>query len=296
MAPNARDHFRLAEGFPGERLTLLPQKTVSDLRRHPIACQLYPTRIGFFPAAVGHFMERPSGIDDFVVLLVLKGAGRLQLDGQRAELRSLDCTWLPPGQPHRYEADAQQAWTLAWAHLRGEQAEAYLRQIGPPGTALALGQSELARDRFETLYAAVRAEAHPAQPLCLHAALANWLAGLARNRCSQEPATNTGTRRLQTLRRFLRENLHRRINLAEMAAVAGCTPNHLSALFRREIQDSPASYFLHLKMARACELLRGTDLSVAEIADALGFDDAFYFSRCFRRCYHTSPSRYRKAQ
>lgn len=287
---------RLAEGFPGERLTLLPSKTVGELARHPIASQLYPVRIGFFPQAESHFMERGDGIDEWIVLVAFQGAGVVSCEDQEASLVAPACIWLPAGKRHRYEADLQNPWSLAWVHLKGRQAEAYLDQLGPPASALDLKQSERVRDRFETLFTFVRAEPEPSTLFSLHTALAHWLAGLAQNHSTQTQHPSPAADRLARVRRYLREHLHRRIDLTEMARIAGCTPNHLSALFRNELHDTPASYFLHLKMAHACEQLRQSDATIAAIAEGLGFEDAFYFSRCFRRCYGLSPSEYRKAR
>lgn len=68
--------------------------------------------------------------------------------------------------------------------------------------------------------------------------------------------------------------------------------------FQRRWKESmgitPARYALGLRLQEACRLLIETSNSIAEIACACGFDDEFYFSRCFRRQLGSPPRTYRK--
>jgi len=48
-------------------------------------------------------------------------------------------------------------------------------------------------------------------------------------------------------------------------------------------------------MEHACFLLEQTSLSMAEIAYQVGYDDALYFSRVFRKVLGLAPSTYRKS-
>ena len=68
---------------------------------------------------------------------------------------------------------------------------------------------------------------------------------------------------------------------------------HYSDLFRRQTGYPPKDHFLRLKIQRACQLLDTTELRVVEVAEALGWSDAFYFSRCFRKIIGISPRAYR---
>jgi transcriptional regulator GlxA family with amidase domain len=68
--------------------------------------------------------------------------------------------------------------------------------------------------------------------------------------------------------------------------------------FQRRWNESmgmtPARYALGLKFQEACRLLIETSDSISEVANACGFDDEFYFSRCFRRQFGSPPRTYRK--
>jgi len=53
-------------------------------------------------------------------------------------------------------------------------------------------------------------------------------------------------------------------------------------------------YFIRLRLHRACQLLDTTELSIAQIAARVGYDDSFYFSRHFKAVHGMTPSQYRK--
>jgi len=58
---------------------------------------------------------------------------------------------------------------------------------------------------------------------------------------------------------------------------------------------SPIDYFIRLKIHFACQLLTQTDLKIKEIADRIGYDDPYYFSRLFKQVTGQSPKVYKKS-
>ncbi|WMT41430.1 helix-turn-helix transcriptional regulator [Paenibacillus sp. D2_2] len=75
--------------------------------------------------------------------------------------------------------------------------------------------------------------------------------------------------------------------------------HHISVSTLRRIVHEHSGYplneFIHrLKIAEAKNLLLNTEMSVKELAEALGYQDMFYFSRVFKRVTGISPSGYRK--
>lgn len=91
----------------------------------------------------------------------------------------------------------------------------------------------------------------------------------------------------------LRATTPRRTSVEELAAMVGLRPTQLGTLFRRQIGTSPLRYQSDLRMARARELLDSTHLSVAEVADACGYEDPLYFSRQFSKTHAQSPTAFR---
>lgn len=79
-----------------------------------------------------------------------------------------------------------------------------------------------------------------------------------------------------------------------MAERCRCTPAHLTRQFRRYFNTTPYRMLLELRMRRARHLLEREELSVKEIASAVGYPNALNFSTEFRRRTGMSPREYRR--
>jgi transcriptional regulator GlxA family with amidase domain len=75
----------------------------------------------------------------------------------------------------------------------------------------------------------------------------------------------------------------------KLVAISGFSPSTLNRAFRRAVGLPPSAYHLRLRIRKAADMLRTTDMSVTEIAGRTGFDDANYFARVFRKTMGISP-------
>ncbi|MFP6851481.1 MAG: GlxA family transcriptional regulator [Pseudomonas sp.] len=76
-----------------------------------------------------------------------------------------------------------------------------------------------------------------------------------------------------------------------LAGRVGVTVRQLERLFRHHLSSTPSAFYLALRLDKARQLLRQSDLSVLDVALACGFDSASYFSRGYRKRFAISPSR-----
>jgi AraC-like DNA-binding protein len=86
------------------------------------------------------------------------------------------------------------------------------------------------------------------------------------------------------------------ITLEEWARAVGLHPTYFRRILKRETGLSPMEWLNQRRLQMARQYLAGTRKSVAEIAQACGFQDQFYFSRVFRRHFGQSPLQYRKGE
>jgi AraC family transcriptional regulator of arabinose operon len=93
----------------------------------------------------------------------------------------------------------------------------------------------------------------------------------------------------------LTEHFREPFHLPALARRCGLSVSRFSHLFRSQLGQTPGQFLERQRLAHAVDLLRRTPLGVAEIADACGFEDPFYFTNRFRRHYGKSPSRFRLA-
>lgn len=92
---------------------------------------------------------------------------------------------------------------------------------------------------------------------------------------------------------YMREHLDRSLQVATLAALVNVSPSHYFGLFKRWTGSAPIDYFVGLRMQQARHLLDTTELSIKEVAIALGYQDPFYFSRVFKSVNRLAPSEYR---
>jgi AraC family transcriptional regulator len=100
--------------------------------------------------------------------------------------------------------------------------------------------------------------------------------------------------RLRRLADLIEINLDGDLSLEAMAAEVGLSPLYLIRAFKHAFREPPHRYILHRRIERAMDLLRTTDMSVAEVALAAGFSSQSHLSNRFRRVIGVSPAAYRK--
>lgn len=283
----------LAAGFPGERAWILSPDVAREAAAAPVTRDLLVTHCGWYPRARNHGRSRPDGTDAVVLIVCVAARGWYSdAHGQRA-VAAGQALILPSGVPHSYGASTEDPWTIAWMHATGPLVRSFEESLpdeGRRGVVVdmhdpvkvqglmrALMETASVDDRLPTVMRASGAAGHVLSDL-----LADLSAG--------------PPRRQQPVRRVLchlRMHLDKPVTLAELAAVAGFSTSHFSALFREATGDSVGNYIKRLRIARGCELLVTTALPIGVIAQMVGYDDPLYFSRQFRNVRGCSPSAFR---
>jgi transcriptional regulator GlxA family with amidase domain len=82
--------------------------------------------------------------------------------------------------------------------------------------------------------------------------------------------------------------------VTQLARRAGASRSILAARFTHALGVSPMRYLLHWRLQLAADLLRGTRLGVAIIAQRVGYESEFAFSRAFKRHVGASPAAWRE--
>jgi two-component system response regulator YesN len=97
---------------------------------------------------------------------------------------------------------------------------------------------------------------------------------------------------VRKVQEYIKANLDKRLSLSDVATVFGFSENYLSSLFNKYGDMGFVEYTTEVKMDKAKEMLRLGTYKVYEIAGALGFDNAFYFSKVFKKHEGLSPRDY----
>lgn len=110
----------------------------------------------------------------------------------------------------------------------------------------------------------------------------------------EDDPTERKARIVEQVQNYIRTHLSDRLSLNDVAAVFNFSPNYLSQLFAKYGDSGFVGYVTEMRIAAAKELLEQGDLKIYEIADRLGFESAFYFSKVFKKVTGYSPREYQQ--
>lgn len=115
---------------------------------------------------------------------------------------------------------------------------------------------------------------------------------VARQYRQEKPAEEEGNLS-ERIVRYMSEHTDA-VTLKDIAGHFSYHPNYISSLLHRELGKTFSEILLELRMERADILLKGTNLSIEEIALMLGYSNSSNFYKAFREYYHTSPREYER--
>jgi len=281
-----------------------------------------PSRIDFDRRKYGHDLlidaacirEMPTFVTDgrphvlgfHDILLVTQGRGHLLLDGERQDAAPGIVLFSLPGQVREWRitgrldgacvffAEAFVADTFSDAHFLDRFS--YFRP-GRPSGALHLAPAE--RREFMRCFAAMQheiARRRKDASQSLRAGLYQALVLLDRWYVAQhgESGDAPSNRFVGRFLRLVDRDFARRHRVGDYAARLGVSPGHLNVLCRVHARRSAGASIRARLVAEARKLLLHSELTAAEIGQRLGFDDAAYFARFFRRETGVAPGEFRR--
>ncbi|GIO16314.1 transcriptional regulator [Cohnella xylanilytica] len=289
------EHPRMMDGFEEQILFVLSDYMAGELARSKLTRGLHVRDIGYFPRARYHYRERPEGSDAHILIYCADGEGWVEIDGRRAIVKEGSLAVVPANVPHRYGASAESPWSIYWLHLHGELAADYLALYGLGQGVVKLPASAYSAwaDSFERCCRLLSDKPYSLPAQTLVSQTVGLLLGTVGMSAVSSPRDRKREQDLERAIRYMNDRLTETVSLSELAACSGVSRQHLVHLFKKETGFPPIEYFLRLKMQKAGQLLSLTDLTVKEIAAAVGVGDPYYFSRLFKKLMGVSPAHYR---
>lgn len=257
---------------------------------------LYLQEAGHFLSGANYYTVRKD-LDSYLIKLTLSGQGILEYGGEVYPQTPGSFFWIDcRAQQHYYTDPAVGHWDVLWLHFNGVTAAAYyqafLSQTHGRVSAL-LPVDNTVSERMSALLALSAADANePGRDLDASALLTSVLCELIRFSAPErlQPVPPL----LRQVRQSLHEHYAQKLTLDQLAAQYNVSKYHLQRSFRRSFGLSPGEYLTRLRLTRAKELLRATDLPVSEIAYRVGMENTSYFISVFRGREGTTPQQYRK--
>lgn len=100
---------------------------------------------------------------------------------------------------------------------------------------------------------------------------------------------------VQELIRYMESHLQDNIGLQDIAAHVKMGVSSVSTIFKEETGTTLYDYLTNLRIDKACELLQGSSLKIAEIALRVGYQNENSFIRAFRKIKSVTPGKFRES-
>jgi AraC family transcriptional regulator of arabinose operon len=274
-----------------------PLATVSGFKRFfspPLVAspQLTIRGIGVRETMPPGLIERPDGRGDFLFMLFHEAAAA----GCAPRPRVLDfpdifMIWTP-GKP-QYYGHPTERFTHTWIHCDGARIRRILRHSGLPVLKpFAVSESSRFQQSLLDIHSELVSYLRP-EPLIIGNLLENSLLHLARTQTGPVAATRV-PENLLAVRRFIGGAPATPVTLPDLAAMAGMSVPHFSAVFRKTFGLPPMECLIQHRLHHAARLLDNPNLTISEIAAEVGYQDLFHFSKIFKKHFGVSPRDMRK--
>jgi YesN/AraC family two-component response regulator len=100
---------------------------------------------------------------------------------------------------------------------------------------------------------------------------------------------------VEDMKTYIVENYDQPLTVNEIAEVMGINTVYCGALFKKYEKCTINHYINQIRINQAISYMRSTSMNISETGYRVGFNDAYYFSRIFKKFAGVSPSDYRKS-
>ena len=233
-------------------------------------------------------------LHEWLVIFIEAGEGSVELSNRKLRVQPGSLVVLPPECWHRYRPNKAEGWTTLWVGCGGKLATDLIAGMGfnPGGDIKDLSRFPSLTRLFSDTVRGIMEQGSD-RPHSTAIRILSLIATLVEESSSiTDEASNAEL--ISRTQSHIIEHAAETIDFNALAESLGVPYRTLRYLFTKETETSLLQYQLDIRLARAKNLLRSSDMPVAEIAKVLGFNSTWYFTHFFQRRADTSPSSYRK--
>ena len=234
-------------------------------------------------------------VDEYQLIYISGGRGMFDSkETGRVAIRAGQVMLIFPGVWHRYRPVVSAGWEENRIGFQGAVADKTIRTFFffflPVFT---VGQNRELKDLIRSMAGLV-----DKAPACCHQIIAaRTMEVIARVRSlsmALRPMDKHTFEKIQRAREYLDQHCKEDIDIEKLAASLGMSQSRLRTVFKEDTGVAPYQYMLNIRMTLARHWLTDSNLTIGQIAEALGFSSVFYFSRLFKNKIGCPPSVYRK--
>ena len=295
MSYRVLSDMQKSDGFPEERkrrLTEVPEQSEDISFWDAII-----TEAGHFPKTHHHYIDRPTGSRDHILIINISGNGYCRLVDKNWVVKAGQGIWIPAHTPHAYGSMEQNPWNIYWMHCRGNGIDDFAQWLTMSGEnpVFSLGTLDNLLLVFEKilqeLFQSIPQSIYPKNTLLLCRMFS--IIGLEMRSLQDCYARQSEERVIKSIQ-WMQDNIAKAITLEGLASAVHLSVPHYCCLFKKEMGVSPLRFLTRLRLQLATNLLVGTKKTISEIAESIGYNDPFYFCRIFKKHFRLSPTQYRK--
>jgi len=240
---------------------------------------------------VNHFITR-SDFKSYGIEYVVSGECQFTIHDEVHKLSANSCFYYAPNTRYTIENMSSAPLIRYFINFTGDEAiELFERAISEKSCVLPPAKTRWIKRVFLEIHECGSVNSHLAQEICCH--LIRYLF----TRISQPSAIKSETQtRSQTLfehcKTYLEDNYKTISSVHDVAKACYVSHPHLCRIFKRYSEETPSQMLFRLKLLCSVTLLENKRLLIKEIAEEVGFDDQYHFSRRFKNYFGVSPSHY----
>jgi len=288
------------QGFANEYLFVLPKEVLNEFNYSTIIKDLFLTDLGFYPKAKYHYVHRPTGTDEWIMIFCLNGEGTVESANRQWTVSRGSIMLMPPNKEHTYYASKNHPWDIFWVHFSGRLVGEYLSPLFHEGTDFKLLNEDSEKSinflmsifwqMIQTLKSGFSYESvfYDSQ------LLGTLLAYVVLHSKLPKDNRSMGNEYLTKAIQYIYDNLDKHITLADLTDSLGVSASYLSRIFKNNMNMGVNQFITSIKLKQAAHYLQNTNISIQEIALGLGYSDPYYFSRAFKKSNKLSPAKFRK--
>lgn len=263
---------------------------------------LHLQEVGSLQAIHPHTSTR-TNLTSFLCFVVLSGNGTLTYEGTTYELLAGDCVFIDCRKAYSHSTgydingtENDTLWSLQWCHFYAPSLPAIYEKYKERGGSPVFHPDSLTS--FTTILTDLYSLASSSdyiRDMRINESLSALLTLLMEQ--SWHPESKTVSRKrleLDEIKKYLDEHYTERIVLDDLAEKFFINKYYLTRIFKEAYGTTINTYILSLRITKAKQCLRFTEMSVEEIGRTVGMEDLNYFSRSFRKVEGISPTEYRK--
>ena len=270
--------------------SVFPSENFVDLGLYQFGWEHCTPSHSFGPAARNHYLFH----------FCLSGTGTLIADNSKGDSVSYQVMsgqgfMLFPGQVCTYIADYDIPWEYVWIEFDGLRARETVNLAG-----LSLDQP-IYKARYKDIAETMKNEMlyivnHKEEsPFHLIGHLYLFIDSFVRASTSTQIGKGNRLRDfyIKEAFSFIEQNFQNDISVEDIAASCGLNRSYFGKIFHETTGKSPQAFLISYRMTKAAELLKLTELSIADIGNAVGYPNQLHFSRAFKNVYGIPPRQWR---